>query len=114
MTARVTSGRLCEDALLAFDRLCALEAGDAVELTPRQKHRRGLLEQRGRAAEWLVPPELAETVDALITTANRIEDPVLARLWTDHLPIAVLACLERRSLARRIADGDALVALIGV
>jgi len=114
MGSRVTSGRLCEDTLRAFDRLCELEreGGDA-ELTPRQRHRRSLLEARARASEWLVPPELAETIEALVATADGIEDPVLARLWTDHLPVAVLACLERRSLARRIADGDPLVAFLG-
>ena len=28
----------------------------------------------------------------------------------DHLPVAVLSCLERRSIGRRIADGDPFVA----
>ncbi len=112
--ARVTSGRLCENAIRAFDRLCAVEqqrAADADELTPRQRHRRLLLETRARANEWIVPPSLAQTIAELIATADRIEDPVLAQVWTDHLPVAVLACLERRSLARRIADGHPFVAL---
>jgi hypothetical protein len=110
--ARMSSGRLCVDALRAFDRLCMLEReGDAAatDLTPRQRLRRHLLEVRANAQEWLVPAPLAETVEALIATADRIDDPALARLWTDHLPVAVLACLERRSLARRLLDGDPLV-----
>jgi hypothetical protein len=111
--ARVTSGRLCEDALRAFDRLCEVErrrAPDGGAITPRQRHRRRLLETRASAGEWLVPAPLAATVVELVAAADRIEDPVLAQAWTDHLPVAVLACLERRSLARRIADGDPFVA----
>ena len=46
----------------------------------------------------------------LIAAADRIDEPAIAHVWTDHLPIAVLSCLERRSLARRIADGDPFVA----
>ncbi len=110
---RVTSGRLCEDALRAFDRLCEVErqrAGDAAELTPRQRNRRLLLEMRAHASEWIVPPQLADTVAELIAAADRIDDPALAQVWTDHLPVAVLSCLERRSLARRLADGDPFVA----
>lgn len=120
MAAQETSGRLCDEALRAFDRLCALERmrpdaadGDG-ELTPRQAHRRRLLESRAHAAEWIVPPQLAETVHALIDAADRIEDPALAYVWTDHLPVAVLSCLERRSLARRVADGDTFLSLNGV
>jgi hypothetical protein len=109
---QVTSGRLCESALRAFDRLCEVErrrvAGDG-ELTPRQRHRRQLIEARASAGEWIVPHPLAATIDALIAAADRIEDPALAHLWTDHLPVAVLACLERRSLARRLADRDPFV-----
>lgn len=114
MTTRHTSGRLCDEALRAFDRLCSVErqrSDDAAELTPRQLHRRRLLEERARASEWLVPPELSETVVALIDAADRIDDPALAFVWTDHLPVAVLACLERRSLARRVADGNPFVAV---
>jgi hypothetical protein len=112
-TARgVGSGRLCEDALRAFDRLCELErrrADGATDLTPRQRARRTLLETRARADEWLVPEPLAATVAELVAAADRIDDPVLAQAWTDHLPVAVLACLERRSLARRLVDRDPLV-----
>jgi hypothetical protein len=110
---RLSSGRLCEEALRAFDRLCEVErrrAGDGADLTPRQKNRRLMLETRARASEWIVPAVLAETVLELIAAADRIEDPTLAQVWTDHLPVAVLSCLERRSLARRLADGDPLVA----
>ena len=117
MTDRPTSGHLCDEALRAFDRLCSVERGrvdDASDLTPRQAHRRRLLETRAHAGEWLVPPQLAETVTALIEAADRIEDPALAYVWTDHLPVAVLACLERRSLARRVADGDPFLSLAGV
>ena len=92
-----TSGTLCEDAMRAFDRLCALErTRDDAEamLTPRQAHRRRLLEARSSAAEWIVPPEIAATVHALIDAADRIDDPALAFVWTDHLPVAVLACLS--------------------
>jgi hypothetical protein len=107
----ITSGRLCEDALRAFDRLCDLErasrAGD--DLTPRQRSRRLLLETRSRATEWLVPPVLARTAQGLIEEADRIDDAGLAAAWTDHLPIAVLALLERRSLGRRSSDGDPLL-----
>jgi hypothetical protein len=112
VAARTSSGRLCEETLRAFDRLCELERdgdGAATGLTPRQKHRRQLLETRTHAQEWLVPPQIAETIEALIATADRIDDPALARLWTDHLPVAVLACLERRSLARRLLERDPLV-----
>ncbi len=108
----VSSGRLCEDALRAFDRLCELErAADATQrdLTPRQRHRRRLLETRAHAAEWLVPPQLAATVTELVATADRIQDPALAFLWADHLPVAVLSVIERRSLIRRLADHDALL-----
>jgi len=111
--AHVTSGRLCEDAIRAFDRLCEIErhrAADGEEMTPRQRHRRQLLEARASAHEWLVPAPLAATVTELIAAADRIDDPVLAQAWTDHLPVAVLACLERRGLARRIADHDPFVA----
>ncbi len=106
------SGQLCEEAIRAFDRLCALERStdpDAADLTPRQRHRRQLLEARASANEWLVPPELSETVYALIAAADRIDDPALARVWTDHLPVSVLACLERRSFARRLAENDPFV-----
>lgn len=109
MAHAMSSGRLCEETLRAFDRLCVLERsadGDGAELTPRQRHRRQILESRATAGEWLVPPELAETVLALVAAADRIDDPVLARVWTDHLPVSVLACLERRSFARRLAEGD--------
>jgi hypothetical protein len=116
VTTRDTSGALCEDALRAFDRLCALERhrgdGDA-PLTPRQAHRRQLLEARAHAAEWIVPAPLAETIRALIDAADRIDDRALAFVWTDHLPVAVLSCLERRSLARRLADGDPLLTSLG-
>jgi hypothetical protein len=117
MARQETSGALCDDAIRAFDRLCAVErsrpeAGDG-GLTPRQAHRRRLLETRAHAAEWIVPAALAETVHALIDAADRIDDPVLAYVWTDHLPVAVLSCLERRSLARRIADNDPLLAVAG-
>jgi hypothetical protein len=110
---RVTSNRLCEEALRAFDRLCLVErrrAGDGADLTPRQRNRRLLLENRARASEWIVPEALADTVTELIAAADRIEDPALAQVWADHLPVAVLSCLERRSLARRLADGDPFVA----
>ena len=103
-----TSGRLCEEALRAFDRLCEVErqGAGAADLTPRQKNRRLLLETRARANEWRVPEPLAATVRELIAAADRIDDAVIAAAWTDHLPVAVLSCLERRSLARRIADRD--------
>jgi hypothetical protein len=106
--SRWTSGRLCEEALRAFDRLCDVErlGASADGLTPRQKNRRMLLETRARADEWRVPEPLTDTVRELIAAADRIADPALAAAWTDHLPVAVLACLERRSLARRIADRD--------
>ena len=93
VTTRDTSGTLCEEAMRAFDRLCALErTRDDAEamLTPRQAHRRRLLEARASAAEWIVPPEIAATVHALIDAADRIDDPALAFVWTDHLPVAVL------------------------
>lgn len=117
MATQETSGRLCDEALRAFDRLCALErtrddAGDG--LTPRQAHRRLLLENRAHASEWIVPPDLAQTVHALIEAADRIEDPSLAFVWTDHLPVAILSCLERRSFARRVAEKDPFLVLNGV
>jgi hypothetical protein len=111
---RVSSGRLCEAAIRAFDRLCEVErrrAPESAELTPRQRHRRQLLETQALASEWIVPESLAATVEELIAAADRIEDPAIAQQWTDHLPVAVLACLERRGLGRRIADGDPLVAI---
>lgn len=113
MSDAVSSGRLCEDAIRAFDRLCAVErSGDPglLEMTPRQRHRRRLLETRVHAQEWLVPAELAATVTELVATADRIEDPALALLWTDHLPVAVLSVIERRSLLRRLSDDDGLFA----
>ena len=108
---RVTSGRLCEEALRAFDRLCDVErrGSNADDLTPRQKNRRLLLETRAGAGEWVVPGPLAGTVLELVAAADRIEDPALAAAWTDHLPVAVLSCLERRSLARRLVDHDPFV-----
>jgi hypothetical protein len=108
---RMSSGRLCEEALRAFDRLCAVErlGAKADDLTPRQKNRRLLLETRAGANEWIVPGALAATVLELIAAADRIDDPSLAAAWTDHLPVAVLSCLERRSLARRIVDHDPFV-----
>ena len=113
--AQVTSGRLCEDALRAFDRLCELErrrADGADDLTPRQRSRRTLLETRARANEWIVPDALADTVRELVAAADRIDDPIVAQAWTDHLPVAVLACLERRSVARRLLERDPI--LLGV
>jgi len=110
--AQVTSGRLCEDALRAFDRLCELErleADGASDLTPRQQSRRALLETRAHASEWMVPETLADTVRELIATADRISDPAIAQAWTDHLPVSVLACLERRGLARRLLERDQLI-----
>ncbi len=114
MAEAMSSGRLCAETLRAFDRLCDLERtrdGPDGELTPRQRHRRQLLEQRSRATEWLVPPQLAATVLELVATADRIDDPALALVWTDHLPVAVLSVLERRGLLRRTADGDELLAV---
>jgi hypothetical protein len=109
----VSSGRLCEDTIRAFDHLCLVErrrdpAADS--MTPRQRSRRQLLETRAAADDWLVPPELAETVIALVDVAGRIEDPALAAVWTDHLPVSVLSCLERRSFARRLSERDPFVA----
>ena len=107
--SRVTSGRLCEQALGAFDRLCEVErrrTDGLTELTPRQRARRALLETRARADEWLVPEALAATVAELVAAADRIDDPEIAQLWTDHLPVAVLSCLERRGLARRLVERD--------
>lgn len=112
MAEGVSSGRLCEDAIRAFDRLCELErSADTArtDLTPRQRHRRQLLEARAGADEWLVPPQLAATVRELVATADRIEDPALALVWTDHLPVAILSVMERRSLIRRLADHDMLL-----
>jgi hypothetical protein len=108
---RITSGRLCEEALRAFDRLCVVErrGANAHDLTPRQKNRRLLLETRAGANEWVVPGPLAGTVLELIAAADRIDDPALASAWTDHLPVAVLSCIERRSLARRLVDHDPFV-----
>jgi hypothetical protein len=111
MADATSSRRLCAETLRAFDRLCELErsTGADGELTPRQKHRRGLLEQRAKAADWLVPAPLASTVLELVATADRIDDPALAVVWSDHLPVAVLSVLERRGLRRRLADGDAFL-----
>lgn len=112
MADGVSSGRLCEDTIRAFDRLCALERdadAERTDLTPRQRHRRRLLEARANADAWLVPPQLAATVVELLATADRIDDPVLALVWTDHLPVAVLSIIERRSLIRRLAAHDALL-----
>jgi hypothetical protein len=113
MASTTSSGRLCEETLRAFDRLCRIEQqGDPTitDLTPRQKHRRQLLERRARAEEWLVPEQLAATVLELVATADRIEDPALALVWTDHLPVAVLAVIERRGFRRRLSDGDVFLA----
>lgn len=113
MRESVPSGRLCEAAIGAFDHLCAVERAwdrSASSMTPRQRSRRRLLEARAAADEWLVPPELAETVLALVAVASRIVDPRLAAAWTDHLPVSVLSCLERRSLARRLSERDPFVA----
>ena len=113
MASTTSSGRLCEETLRAFDRLCGSSSRrdpTITDLTPRQKHRRQLLERRARAEEWLVPEQLAATVLELVATADRIEDPVLALVWTDHLPVAVLACIERRGFRRRLADGDVFLA----
>jgi hypothetical protein len=110
----VSSGRLCEAAIGAFDHLCLVERRrdpTATEMTPRQRSRRQLLETRAAAADWPVPPELAETILALADVASRIEDPALAAVWADHLPVAVLSCLERRSFARRLSERDPFVAL---
>jgi hypothetical protein len=109
----VSSGRLCETAIRAFDHLCLVERRrdpTATEMTPRQRSRRQLLETRAAADEWLVPPELAETILALAGAASSIEDPALAAAWTDHLPVSVLSCLERRSFARRLSERDPFVA----
>jgi hypothetical protein len=109
----VSSGRLCEAAIAAFDHLCVVERErdpSATAMTPRQRSRRRLLETRAVANEWLVPGHLAEAVLALVEVARRIEDPVLAAAWTDHLPVSVLSCLERRSLARRLSERDPFVA----
>ena len=113
MASTTSSGRLCEETLRAFDRLCRIEPqGDPriTDLTPRQKHRRQLLDRRARAEEWLVPEQLAATVLELVATADRIEDPALALIWTDHLPVAVLAVIERRGFRRRVSDGDLFLA----
>ena len=106
MASTTSSGRLCEEALRAFDRLCRIEQQadpTITDLTPRQKHRRQLLERRALAEEWLVPEQL-------VATADRIEDPALALIWTDHLPVAVLAVIERRGFRRRLSDGDVFLA----
>jgi hypothetical protein len=113
MASTTSSGRLCEETLRAFDRLCRIEqqANPTItDLTPRQKHRRQLIERRARAEEWLVPEQLAATVLELVATADRIEDPALALIWTDHLPVAVLAVIERRGFRRRLSDGDVFLA----
>jgi protein-tyrosine-phosphatase len=113
MSSTVSSGRLCEETLRAFDRLCELEQSREAaitDLTPRQRHRRVLLEKRARSEEWLVPDQLAATVLELVATADRISDPALALVWTDHLPVAVLAVIERRGFRRRLADGDIFLA----
>jgi len=113
MADAMSSRRLCAETLRAFDRLCELERsiGPADrDLTPRQKHRRGLLERREEATDWLVPESLASTVLELVATADRIDDPALAVVWSDHLPVAVLSVLERRGFRRRLADRDAFLA----
>jgi hypothetical protein len=113
MPKTVSSGVLCEETLRAFDRLCRIEQRRdpaITDLTPRQKHRRQLLERRARAEEWLVPDQLAATILELVATADRIEDPALALIWTDHLPVAVLSVIERRGFRRRLADGDVFLA----
>jgi hypothetical protein len=110
----VSSGQLCDAAIGAFDRLCLVERSGnptATAMTPRQRSRRHLLETRAEAGEWLVPGHLAETVLALVDIAVRIDDPALAAAWTDHLPVSVLSCLERRSLARRLSERDPFTAL---
>jgi hypothetical protein len=110
----VSSGRLCEEAIAAFDHLCVVERvrdPSATAITPRQRSRRRLLETRAVANEWLVPGHLAEAVLALVEVARRIQDPALAAAWTDHLPVSVLSCLERRSLARRLSERDPFLAL---
>ena len=89
VTTRDTSGTLCEEAMRAFDRLCALErTRDDAEamLTPRQAHRRRLLEARASAAEWIVPPEIAATVHALIVSvqSRRRDLAVLRALGADR------------------------------
>jgi hypothetical protein len=109
-----SSGRLCEAAIRAFDHLCEVERRrdpTATDMTPRQRSRRQLLETRASASEWLVPRELADTVMALVSVASLVEDPALAAAWTDHLPVSVLACLERRSFARRLSERDPFLAL---
>jgi hypothetical protein len=101
----VSSGQLCDAAIGAFDRLCLVERSGnptATAMTPRQRSRRHLLETRAEAGEWLVPGHLAETVLALVDIAVRIDD---------HLPVSVLSCLERRSLARRLSERDPFTAL---
>jgi hypothetical protein len=110
--SQTSSGRLCEAAIRAFDRLCEVErrrTEGLTEPTPRQRARRALLETRARADEWLVPEALAATVAELVAAADRIDDPAIAQVWTDHLPVAVLSCLERRGLARRLVERDPLV-----
>jgi hypothetical protein len=64
----------------------------------------------GAGREWLVPEQLAATVLELVATADRIDDPALALVWTDHLPVAVLAVIERRGFRRRLSDGDVFLA----
>ena len=61
MPIAVSWGRLCEEALRAFDRLCGLEQTREpaiTELTPRQRNRRQLLERRAQAEDWPVPEQL--------------------------------------------------------
>ena len=113
MPSTVSSGRLCAETLRAFDRLCELEQTREpaiTELTPRQRHRRQLLEQRAQAEDWPVPEQLAATVVELVAFADRIDDPDQALVWTDHLPVAVLSVIERRGFRRRLADGDIFLA----
>ena len=113
MPSAASSVRLCEEALRAFDRLCLLEQTREpaiTELTPRQRHRRQLLERRAHAEDWPVPDQLAAAVAALVATADRIDDPDQALAWTDHLPVTVLSVMERRGFRRRMADGDVFLA----
>ncbi|HEY4190706.1 MAG TPA: hypothetical protein VGM28_09810 [Candidatus Limnocylindrales bacterium] len=113
MPGTASSAQLCEAALRAFDRLCRLEQTREpaiTDLTPRQRHRRQLLERRAHAEDWPVPDQLAAAVVELVATADRIEDPEQALSWTDHLPVTILAVMERRGFRRRLADGDVFLA----
>jgi hypothetical protein len=113
MPVTASSAHLCGEALRAFDRLCRLEQTREpaiTELTPRQRHRRQLLERRAQAEDWPVPEQLAAAVVELVATADRIDDPAQALSWTDHLPVVVLSVMERRGFRRRLADGDILLA----